>query len=97
MDNKFEIIFSSVSGMGLGKDLLGKQITNKVLDSLRKATPGMDISITGEGGEYESFVLDAPFFPSQIEIKESKIHWDEYREEGFVEIINIHLRSKFNK
>jgi uncharacterized protein (TIGR00290 family) len=97
LDNKFNIIFSSVSGMGLGRDLLGKQITNEVLDSIRKKIPDREISITGEGGEYESFVLDAPFFPSQIKIKESKIHWNEYREEGFVEIVKIQLLSKYNK
>ncbi|MFX0087702.1 MAG: diphthine--ammonia ligase [Candidatus Hodarchaeota archaeon] len=94
LDTKFNVIISSVSGMGLGKDLLGKQITYEVLDSFRKASPDSDISITGEGGEYESFVLDAPFFPSEIKIIESKIHWDEYREEGFVEIIKIKLCSK---
>ncbi len=94
LDNKFNIIFSSVSGMGLRRDLLGKQITNEVLDYFRKIIPASDISIIGEGGEYESFVLDAPFYPSEIKIKESKIHWDEYREEGFFEIIKIKLCSK---
>jgi len=31
--------------------------------------------LTGEGGEYESFVLDAPHFKKTIEIEESRREW----------------------
>ena len=94
INNKFRFIFSSVAGMGLGKDLLGEEITHEILASIIKKVPDLGVSITGEGGEYESFVLDAPFFPSKIEIIDSKIHWNEYREEGLYEIKEIKLSSK---
>ncbi len=94
INNKFRIIFSSVAGMGLGKNLLGEEITQEILASIIKAVPDLEISITGEGGEYESFVFDAPFFPSKIKIKKFKLHWDEYREEGFYEIKEIQLYEK---
>ncbi|MHA2253220.1 MAG: Dph6-related ATP pyrophosphatase [Candidatus Kariarchaeaceae archaeon] len=94
INNKFRIIFSSVAGMGLGKNLLGEEITQEILASIIKAVPDLDISITGEGGEYESFVFDAPFFPSKINIKKFKLHWNEYREEGFYEIKEIQLSEK---
>jgi asparagine synthase (glutamine-hydrolysing) len=94
LNNKFRFIFSSVAGMGLGKELLGEEITQEVLASIIKVVPDLDISVTGEGGEYESFVFDAPFFPSKINIKKFKLHWDEYREEGFYEIKEIQLSEK---
>ncbi len=94
INNKFRIIFSSVAGMGLGKNLLGEEITQEILASIIKAVPDLEISITGEGGEYESFVFDAPFFPSKIKIKKFKLHWDEYREDGSYEIKEIQLYEK---
>jgi predicted ATP pyrophosphatase (TIGR00289 family) len=83
--NKFRIIITSVSSMGLNIELLGKEISPDVLEILKQF--GSELSMIGEGGEFESFVLDAPFFPAHIKILESKVHWDEYREEGYYEII----------
>ena len=73
LENNFHVIFSSVAGMGLGKELLGKKITNKVLESLQKTVPESELTMIGEGGEFESLVLDAPFFPYRIKIIKSKI------------------------
>ena len=94
INNHFEIILISVSSMGLGKNFLGKKLTPKLISKIKDLSYGFDHAIVGEGGEYESFVLDAPFFPSRIEIKESQIHWNEFREEGSLEIINAILKSK---
>ena len=80
--------------MGLGRELLGKQITMEVLEALQKTAPESELTMIGEGGEFESFVLDAPFFPSRIEIKKSKVHWNEHREDGFYEIIEAKLSPK---
>ncbi len=96
LDNNFHIIISSVSGMGLRKELLGKRFSPELLETLQKDIPESELSIIGEGGEFESFVLDAPFFSASIEILESKIHWDEHREEGYYEIIKVKRRSKYS-
>ncbi len=82
---QFRFIITSVSSMGLGRELLGKEISPQVLETFNQSSS--ELSMIGEGGEFESFVLDAPFFPAYIEILESKIHWDEHREEGYYEII----------
>ncbi|UCG00386.1 MAG: diphthine--ammonia ligase [Candidatus Heimdallarchaeota archaeon] len=84
LDNEFRIILTSVSSMGLNKELLGKEISPEVVEILKQS--GSELSMIGEGGEFESFVLDAPFFPAHIKILESKIHWNEHREEGYYEI-----------
>lgn len=94
INNHFEIILISVSSMGLGKNFLGKKLTPKLIGKIKDISYGFDHAIIGEGGEYESFVLDAPFFPSRIVIQESQIHWDEFREEGTLEIIKAILESK---
>jgi len=47
-----------------------------------------------QGGEYESFVFDAPYFSSLIQVLESKIIWDEFREEGYFEITKVQLDPK---
>jgi ABC transporter with metal-binding/Fe-S-binding domain ATP-binding protein len=94
INNKFHIIIVSVAAMGLGKNLLGKRITNNLLEEFQGNSIHQRLSITGEGGEYESFVLDAPFFPHRIKILESKILWDEHRDEGYYEIIKAELCPK---
>ncbi|MFX0170366.1 MAG: diphthine--ammonia ligase [Candidatus Hodarchaeota archaeon] len=94
INNKFHIIIVSVTAMGLGKELLGKKIDKNLLEEFQGTGTHQGLSIIGEGGEYESFVLDAPFFPFRIEIQESKTYWDELREEGYYEIIKAKLCSK---
>lgn len=94
LENKFNVIITSVSGMGLGKGLLGKKITKETLSTFKRGVSESPLTLIGEGGEYESFVLDAPFYHSQIEIIESEIQWDEYREEGIFVIKKAKLSPK---
>jgi diphthamide synthase (EF-2-diphthine--ammonia ligase) len=78
----------------LKKSLLGKRITSELLKEIQTSDQVSDLVIAGEGGEYESFVIDAPFFPSRIQIIKSKIHWDEFREVGYFEIVKAALVPK---
>ncbi len=94
LTNHFHIILVSVSAMGFGKDLLGKKLTPKKLNMLRASNTVSELATTGEGGEYESFVLNAPFFPSRIIVDKAKVHWNEFREEGHFEIIKAYLELK---
>jgi len=94
INNNFEIILISVSSMGLDQNFLGKKLTPNLINKIRNLSYGSDLAIIGEGGEYESFVLDAPFFPSRIVIQETQIHWNEFREEGYLEIIKAILEPK---
>jgi predicted ATP pyrophosphatase (TIGR00289 family) len=92
LTNNFRIIITSVSSMGLGKELLGREFSPEILDTLNQS--GSELSIVGEGGEFETFVLDAPFFPASIKILESKVHWDEHRQEGYYEILKARNTPK---
>jgi diphthine-ammonia ligase len=69
----FEIILSSVAAEGLDKNWLGKLITHKEIDKLVALNKKYGLNVAGEGGEYESFVLNAPFFKKKINITKAKI------------------------
>jgi diphthine-ammonia ligase len=73
INENFKIILSSVAADGLNKNWLGKIITHKEIDKLVKLNEKLGLNIAGEGGEYESFVLDAPFFKQKIEIIDYEI------------------------
>jgi diphthamide synthase (EF-2-diphthine--ammonia ligase) len=45
------------------------------LHRLSAAAARYGISLTGEGGEYESFVCDAPFFRKKIQVVSSEIEY----------------------
>ncbi|WP_292485173.1 diphthine--ammonia ligase [Methanohalobium sp.] len=75
----FEFIFSSVAAYGLNKDWLGKIITDKQIDKLVRLNEKVGLNIAGEGGEFESFVIDSPMYNKRIEIKDYEIvERDEY-------------------
>lgn len=71
--DKFEIMFSSVAAEGLDKSWLGRRITiedvNKLIDLNRKS----GINVAGEGGEFESLVLDGSIFKKKVKIEDFEI------------------------
>jgi len=68
-----EFVFSSVAAKGLDKSWLGKTITKKEIGDLVKLEEKYGINVAGEGGEFESLVLDAPLFKKKIEVKKAEI------------------------
>lgn len=58
---------------GLGENVLGKRIDEDLIRVLDDVSRRRRIHIAGEGGEYESLVLDAPFFSSPLNHSEMKI------------------------
>jgi diphthine-ammonia ligase len=76
IDLKFKIIFVGVSAFGLNQTWLGKEITHESLAKLVELNEKFQISLVGEGGEYESFVLDGPIFKKRIEIVQAEISYE---------------------
>ena len=68
IDLKFKVIIVGVYAYGFDKSWLGKEINTETLEKLVELHEQYQISLVGEGGEYESLVLDAPFFKKRIEI-----------------------------
>jgi len=70
--NNFKIILTKVAAEGLSKSWLGCVLTDKGVDKLVELNKKIGMSICGEGGEFESLVLDCPLFKKQLKIKKSK-------------------------
>lgn len=68
----FEVIIAGVFSAPFDESWLGEQIDRRFINRLIPARDRYGISLTGEGGEYESFVCDAPFFSRKIRITGSE-------------------------
>jgi uncharacterized protein (TIGR00290 family) len=65
------VIISGIFAYPLDETWLGKQIDQSIIERLVKLQSQYGISPSGEGGEIETTVLDAPMFRSRIEVTES--------------------------
>jgi len=73
INNKFKVIISGIFAYPLDESWLGRIIDEKAIKELVELRKKYHISPSGEGGEIETTVLDAPFFKKKIEILESEI------------------------
>lgn len=71
--SRFNAIITSVSAEGLDESFLGKRIDRETIARLAEASRKYGINMLFEGGEAETFVLDAPLFKKRIEIREAHI------------------------
>ncbi len=62
-----------VAAERLGPELLGRRLDLALLAELeQRRAGGRGAHVAGEGGEYETLVLDAPFFSSRIEVDDAE-------------------------
>ena len=73
LEKKFQIIIGGIFAYPLDRNWLGKQIDHKTIEQLVELQRQYGINPSGEGGEIETTVLDAPLFRKRIEILDSKI------------------------
>jgi len=69
LDSGIEFIMTAVAAEGLDKTWLGKSITYKDITKLARLNKKIGLNIAGEGGEFESLVINAPFFKKRIELE----------------------------
>ena len=84
IDEGFEIMISSVSCNGLDESWLGKVLCVESYKDLEKLASKFRFNVDGEGGEYETTVINAPHFSHTIECKMEKV-WNKSR--GYVKFI----------
>ncbi len=73
VEKQFKVMISGIFAYPLDEKWLGKEINTKVIASLVKLKEVYGISPSGEGGEIETTVLDAPMFKKKIEILDYSI------------------------
>jgi ABC transporter with metal-binding/Fe-S-binding domain ATP-binding protein len=69
----FKVIISGVFAYPLDSSWLGKEIDAKIIEKLVKLSEEYGLSPSGEGGEIETTVLDAPLFKERIKILDYEV------------------------
>lgn len=87
LSSGFKFIVTKVAAEGLSKDWLNREINVEELKKIK------GINIAGEGGEYETLVLDCPLFSKKLELTDYKTIM-ENNCTGFLVVKNAKLKEK---
>lgn len=66
--NKFKVIITGIFAYPFNKNWLGREINNKFIEDIAKLHDKYKVSMVGEGGEFETFVLDCPLFKKPLKV-----------------------------
>jgi len=75
---KMDVVIVGVYAYGFDQAWLGRRIDQTTISELVELNRKYQVSLVGEGGEYETLVLDAPFFKNKIELIETKKIWEDH-------------------
>ncbi|MCE8426535.1 MAG: TIGR00289 family protein [Candidatus Methanoperedens sp.] len=70
-----DIRMVKVAAAGLDVSWLGRRFDERMIEDLKALQRKYRVHIAGEGGEYESLVLDAPFYKKRIDLIETEKVW----------------------
>jgi ABC transporter with metal-binding/Fe-S-binding domain ATP-binding protein len=85
LENKFQTLIIGVFGFPLDESFLGKYIDKAMIQRLLTLKEKFQINPSGEGGELETFVTNAPMFNKAVIVKKSKV---EYSNNAGIYLIN---------
>ena len=89
IESGFEIIITACNALGLTKEWLGRRLDTKNFQELVLLSKKYGFSIAFEGGEAETFVLNAPTFNGTIRVDQSIPHWK--NESGYLKLERLSL------
>ena len=70
----FSFMLTSVAAQGLDASWLGRVLDATDLGRLKELQKSIGINVAGEGGEFESLVLDCPLFKKRLSIETEIMH-----------------------
>ena len=85
----FKIVIVGVFAHGFNESWLGRTIDEKCINELRILRDKYHINIAGEGGEYETLVVDGPLFSKKLVLDKVKNEWT--RDHGTLAVEKAHL------
>jgi diphthine-ammonia ligase len=88
----FSVLIVGVFAHGFDESWLGKPLNEQTIDELLKIHEKYQINLAGEGGEFETLVLDGPIFSQKLVIDQAKVEWK--RDHGIYQITKAHLENK---
>ena len=90
--NKLHAIITGVFSFPLKKEFLGRKLDDVTIQELIEMKNKFGINITGEGGDFETTVLDAPFYKKKLIIKDFDIEYENWH--GIMRIKEIEMIEK---
>ena len=94
VESGFKIMITDVATDGLGQDWIGRVLDSDSLKELKLQAQKFGFDELGEGGSYNSFVVDGPIFKKKIDFIEAQKVCDEKTSSGYLEVKNATLISK---
>jgi ABC transporter with metal-binding/Fe-S-binding domain ATP-binding protein len=85
----FNILIVGVFAQGFNEQWLGRTIDEHAIKELNKIRKNYSINTAGEGGEFETLVVDGPIFQKKLVIDETEKKWK--RDHGILRVIKAHL------
>lgn len=76
--NKFHIIITGVSAYPFNRSWLGKEINKTFIANVLPLVEKYKIHPAGEGGEFETLVINSPLFKSPLKITNKKISGEKH-------------------
>jgi len=95
IESGLEIIIVGTAALGLDSSWLGRRLDKNLAQELDRLKEKHGVNPAGEGGEYETFVLDGPLFQKKITVKRFHKTWKGDR--GRLEIDDVELKEKKGK
>lgn len=88
----FTVIITGVYAYGFNPNWLGRKIDASAVNDLIQLHQKCQVSPVGEGGEYETLVLDAPFFKKRMRLVEVEKNWEDHT--GYLLVKKAELVNK---
>ncbi|KCZ70666.1 metal-binding-domain/4Fe-4S-binding-domain containing ABC transporter, ATP-binding protein [Candidatus Methanoperedens nitroreducens] len=87
-----DIRIVKVAAAGMDESWLGRRFDETMLEDLKSLNRRYRVHIMGEGGEYETLVLDAPYYRKRINLLETGNIW--MGDHGVMRVIKAELVEK---
>ena len=78
IDSEISSVITGIAAEPFDESWLGKEINSYTVDELLLYSKKYRINPAGEGGEFESLVIDSPMFEKKLEIISSKKHYSNF-------------------
>lgn len=92
LHEKFQVMITGVYAAGLNEQWIGRELTAESIEELMALSKKFGFLPVGEGGEFESLVIDCPLFKKKIKILEAEKFWNGIR--GELRIKKAELAAK---
>ena len=87
-----DIRMVKVAASGMDESWLGRRFDEKLIEDLKVLHRKYRVHLAGEGGEYETLVLDAPYYEKRINLIETEMVWK--GDYGVMKVIKARLAAK---